>query len=310
MRRVKECRNNLSARSQTDVVSELIQKELDNGCIYGPFCKPPFEHYRVYPLGVATGKYSHKKRLILDLSAPHSEGVASINDLIDKEQCSMSYVKIDDAIKIITKYGQGTKLCKFDIQNAFKICPALPRQWPLFYLKWESFYYFYVRLSFGCRSSPKIFDNFSKAICFIAEHNYKVKYILHLLDDFLTIDPPDFDTERTMALMMMIFKRLNVPIAAHKTMGPLTCIEYLGIILDTDKLEARLPQEKVDRICNFINKVLQQSSCTKRELLQLLGHSNFALRVIVPGRSFVSVVRTFKLRTASYHTWYIVCCSC
>jgi hypothetical protein len=105
-------------------VSELIQKELDNGCIYGQFCKPPFEHYRVYPLGVATGKYSHKKRLILDLSAPHSEGVASINDLIDKEQCSMSYIKIDDAIKIITKYGQGIKLCKFDIQNAFKICPA------------------------------------------------------------------------------------------------------------------------------------------------------------------------------------------
>ena len=90
---------------------------------------------------------------------------------------------------------------------------------------------FYVRLSFGCRSSPKIFDNFSKAICFIAEHNYKVKHILHLLDDCLTIDPPNFDAERTMTLMM-IFKRLKVPIAAHKTMGPLTCIQYLGIILD------------------------------------------------------------------------------
>jgi hypothetical protein len=100
--------------SQTDDVSELLQKELNNGFIYGPFCKPPFEHYRVSPLGVATGKYSQKKRLILDLSSPHSKDVASINDLIDKEQCSMSYVKIDDAIKIITKYGQGTKLCKFD----------------------------------------------------------------------------------------------------------------------------------------------------------------------------------------------------
>ena len=116
-------------------MSELLQKELNNGFIYGPFCKPPFEHYRVSPLGVATGKYSQKKRLILDLSSPHSKDVASINDLIDKEQCSMSYVKIDDAIKIITKYGQGTKLCKFDIQNAFKICPVLPRQWPLFCLK-------------------------------------------------------------------------------------------------------------------------------------------------------------------------------
>jgi hypothetical protein len=65
-----------------------------------------------------------------------------------------------------------------------------PRQWPLLCLKWESFYYFYVRLSVGCRSSPKIFDSFSKAVCFIAEHNYNVKRILHLLDDFLTIEPP------------------------------------------------------------------------------------------------------------------------
>jgi hypothetical protein len=47
--------------SQTDDVSELLQKELNNGFIYGPFCKPPFEHYRVSPLGVATGKYSQKK---------------------------------------------------------------------------------------------------------------------------------------------------------------------------------------------------------------------------------------------------------
>ena len=105
-------------------MSELIQKDLDNGCIYGPFCKPAFEHYRVSPLGVTTGKYSHKKRLILDLSVPHSDDVASINDFIDKGQCSMSYIKIDDAVKIITKYGQGTKLCKFDIQNDFKICPV------------------------------------------------------------------------------------------------------------------------------------------------------------------------------------------
>ena len=165
-------------------MSELIQKELDNGCIYGPFCKPTFELYRVSPLGVTTGKYSHKKRLILDLSSPHSDDVASINDLIDKGQRSMSYIKIDDAVKIITKYGQGTKLCKFDIQNAYNICSVLPRQWPLFCLKWESFYYFYALLSFGCRSSPKTFDNFSKAICFMAEHSYNIKHILHLLDAF------------------------------------------------------------------------------------------------------------------------------
>ena len=60
------------------------------------------------------------------------------------------------------------------------------------------------------------------------------------------------------------------------------------MILYTEKLEARLPQDKVDRICEFIKIVLNKSSCTKRELLQLLGHMNFVTRVIIPGRSFVS----------------------
>ena len=296
-----ECRNNLSARSQKDTVADLINKELLNGFVYGPFEKLPFDDYRVSPLGVAEGKYSFKKRLILDLSAPHNDTNFSINDLIDTDLCSMTYVKIDDAIRLITNYGKGTKLCKFDIQNAFKICPVLPNQWPLFCFKWESLYYFYVRLSFGCRSSPKIFDNISTAIFFIAEHNYKVKHILHLLDDFLTVDPPEFDAERTMALMTMIFNRLNVPLAANKTMGPLTCIEYLGIVLDTDKLEARLPANKVERICKFIISIIQKSTCTKRELLQLLGHLNFASRVIVPGRSFVSYLIKLSTKVKELH---------
>ena len=95
----KECKNNLSARVQETVVSELIDKELQKGFIYGPFTQPPFDNYRVSPIGVAEGKYSKKKRLILNLSAPHNDTDLSINDLIDKAQCSMSYIKIDDAIK-------------------------------------------------------------------------------------------------------------------------------------------------------------------------------------------------------------------
>ena len=96
-----ECRNNVSARSQCKIVGDLIKRECENGFMYGPFDSPPFDNNRVSPLGVAEGKYSKKKLLILDLSSPHqSEKHCSINDLIDKDTCSMSYVKIDDAIEI------------------------------------------------------------------------------------------------------------------------------------------------------------------------------------------------------------------
>ena len=71
-----------------------------------------------------------------------------------------------------------------------------------------------------------MFYEISKAICWIAENKYGIARILHLLDDFLTIDAPDVDRNRTMALLTMIFNKLNVPSAKHKTMGPLKVIEY------------------------------------------------------------------------------------
>jgi hypothetical protein len=108
----------------------------------------------------------------------------------------MSYVKIDDAIKIIMSLGKGSFLCKFDISDAFKIIPTKPSQWPLYCMKWKASYYFYVRLSFGCRSSPIIFDNLSRAVCYIAEYNYNIKNILHLLDDILTVDSPNAIAEK------------------------------------------------------------------------------------------------------------------
>lgn len=55
----------------------------------------------------------------------------------------------------------------------------------------------------------------------------------------MTIDAPDVDGNRTMALLTIILTKLTVPLAKHKTMGPLKMIEYLGIILDSDRMEVR-----------------------------------------------------------------------
>ena len=82
------------------------------------------------PIGLAVGKYSGKKRFIVDLSSPHEDPLhVSINDLIDKEACSLTYVKLDGAIKAICKSGKGSLLCKFDISDAYKNLPIKPSQW-------------------------------------------------------------------------------------------------------------------------------------------------------------------------------------
>jgi hypothetical protein len=170
----------------------------------------------------------------------------------------------------------------------FRLVPIRRDLWHLYDVKWNDRYYFSRRLVFGSRSSPKIFDLLSQAICWIAQYKYKISHIVHLLDDFLTIDSPHAIPERNMALLSHMFKSLCIPTAPHKTLGPCPILEFLGIILDSVLMEARLPEDKLIRISQLLDEFSHKHSCTKQELLSLLGHLNYACKVVVPGRSFIS----------------------
>ena len=91
-----------------------------------------------------------------------------------------------------------------------------------------------------------------------------------------------------MAILTMIFNRLRIPIATRKTVGPTVQLQYLGIILDTASMKARLPLDKLTRIREMLHQFESKQRVSKRALLSLLGHLNFASRVIRQGRSFVS----------------------
>ena len=244
-----QCKNLKSAINDPATVSSLIEAELEKGYLIGPYDEIPYEHFRINPIGLAEHKYSKKKRLIVDLSAPHQDdNNPSINSLIDKESFSLQYVTIDDAIKLIKSAGHNAWLMKTDITDAFKQIPMNPELWPYHGVKWGGKYYFFVRLVFGSRSSPKIFDNLSKAVCWIAQNNYGIKNLLHLLDDFLAIEPSYVNAKTTMEKLLQVFGKLNIPLGAKKTVWPCTMLEYLGVYLDTTLMEARLPEEKIARL--------------------------------------------------------------
>ena len=131
-----ECKNLLSARSQIEITTKLIESEMQKGFLVGPFNKMPFDIYRVNPVGIAEGKYSKKKRLIVDLSAPHNDqDHTCLNELINKEDFSLNYVTIYHAIDIIKKTGKGSWLCKTDISDAFKLIPIHPSLRPFHGIK-------------------------------------------------------------------------------------------------------------------------------------------------------------------------------
>ena len=107
--------------------------------------------FGVIPKGHQTGKW----RLIVDLSAPKG---ASVNDGIRPELCSLTYVSVDDAVRIVLRLGRGCRIAKLDIKSTYRIVPVHPVDRPLLGMRWNKGLYVDTALSFGLRSAPKLFN--------------------------------------------------------------------------------------------------------------------------------------------------------
>ena len=57
--------------------------------------------------------------------------------------------------------------------------------------------------------------------------------------------------------------------APEKTMGPSTTITFAGIELDSVEMEARLPQNKLDKCKEFISEFLKRRKVTLKEIQSL-----------------------------------------
>ena len=72
---------------------------------------------------------------------------------------------------------------------------------------------------------------------------------MHYLDDFLTLGHAELDEcKRNLDLIMRICELLGVPLKSQINEGPSTILTFLGILLDTYRMEMRLPDEKVTEL--------------------------------------------------------------
>ncbi|CAB4014711.1 uncharacterized protein LOC110254160 [Paramuricea clavata] len=116
--------------------------------------------------------------------------------------------------------------------------------------------------------------------------------------------PPHYSTcQQSLTAMMLTFKNLNIPLAPGKTQGPATVLEFMGIILDSVRMEARLPDDKIERLRAVFNTFQKRRSCTLKELQSLIGTLNFACKVIPPGRPYLQrmIELTRNIRQPHHH---------
>lgn len=157
---------------------------------------------------------------------------------------TLQYVTINNASRGILSIGQGCFLVKTDIESAFQIIPPKLEDYELCGICWEGKYYNEKYLPFELRSAPYIFNLLSDAVERILSNKCSISFVCHTLDDFLIIEPPSLFPphnqicQQHIYSMLLSCKTLNIPIVADKAVGPSRVIEFMGIVLDSDKMKA------------------------------------------------------------------------
>ena len=282
-RRQRVSRNLKSALEHPTVINDELMKEMKSQRIAGPFDTPPLPNLQCSGVGVVPKK-TGGWRMIMHLSAPLDN---SINDGISKEEFTLRYSTVDDAVRIIRELGPNTLLAKMDIKSAFRTIPVRPEDRELLGIYWQQKYYVDCCLPFGLRSAPYIFNTYAEALEWILR-NHGIQHIIHYLDDFLIAgEPGSSDCGQALTHMLRICRQLGFPIAEGKIEGPATILVFLGILLDTVKLEMRLPEDKLAALKALLQQWRTTKKTTKRELLSLIGSLSFAAKVIPAGRIFL-----------------------
>ena len=144
-----------------------------------------------------------------------------MNDSINPKWCSLSYISVE------LRYPGDRKWLGMEINGQV---------------------YIDGMLTFGLRSAPKLFNALADALewCVAQEG---VDSVFHYLDDFAVVGPPNSEAcAQYLHTLVRVRNDLGVPLAPEKQEGPTSVITFLGIIIDTERGELRLPDDKLHHL--------------------------------------------------------------
>ncbi len=168
------------------LVDQMLMNELKENRIAGPFLKSP-PNLIISPLGAVPKKESNKVRIIHNLSHPKNN---SVNSNIPDEFKTVEYELIDVCCEIVSSIGRFCLMSKGDYANAFRLLKVRLQDLRFLGFVWNKLIYFDKMMPMGAAVSCAQFEKFSCAIQWILQNKFAVKFMSHILDDFLFFGHP------------------------------------------------------------------------------------------------------------------------
>ena len=116
------------------VIDDDLAHKVSRCRVASPFPSVPLPNLQISSFGVIPKKGQIGKwRLIVDLSSTRG---SSVNDGINPDEFSMHYIKLDQIIRMFTKYGCRAQMAKFDVNTDYRKVAVHPEDRYLLGMKW------------------------------------------------------------------------------------------------------------------------------------------------------------------------------
>lgn len=281
--------NHPSALNFEQHVTEYIDYEISINAIVGPFSEPPFQPWaNIAPLMSREKSDKVSRRIIVDLSYPPGCGP---NAYITKNEVFGELVihvlpTVRDAINIITAHNFDVVMGSVDVARAYRNFVLDPLDWPLACVSHMGKYYIDTRMPFGSRISSVYMQRIAQFIqrALIREGVQTIIY----LDDILTICRKGDAHEHKFKIVLDLLQELGLPIAWEKVVSPARVTKFLGIIIDLDNKEIRIPTDKLTNFAAIAVDASNKKYITLRTVQSNAGHINHLSKAVPPARLFMN----------------------
>ena len=241
-------------------VADALQEGIVEGYLTGPYSEEELvalvgKDFTVSPMSCRE-KPNGKQRIIVDASAPYDKDISvpgwlwspekpgSINSTIDIEKYPAKMSSVPKFVRTLYRVGRGARVCKIDQTSAYKHQHIVKEDWKLQIVEWGGKFFMEMRLMFGTKSSPGIYDELHKTYLHsIIEMtpDFSKDDVEQHLDDVLGVGPAEVDESKSVDAFFRIYLeeasrvgfRVDSKGDTDKVQPPSTVCTALGVMFDT-----------------------------------------------------------------------------
>lgn len=213
------------------------------------------------------------------------------------ESVKQEHFKLEDIRSALNLLDNYDFMGRLDLKDAYHLIPISKPHKKFLRFEFEGELFQFNVLPFGLSSAPYVFTKIGRPIAnYLRERG--VRLIIYL-DDFLIFGRTKEECGRNIKLAISLLTFLGFIINWEKSeTKPTTRIKFLGMIIDSVKMNLELPPDKKNRIREMIIQPLRQHSISLQNLARLTGVLVSACPAVAYGWLYYKELERLKCRAS------------